>query len=316
MPNDPTELEALALAQDGVATRRQIENAAVTRHAIDANLAARRWQALGPRVIILHNGPLTRRQQWWAAVLAAEEPAALASRTAAEDAGLVGWETDVVHLLVRRGARVTPVPGIPLKVHESRRFDAEDIHLARRPPQVRLERAVIDAAAWSTRPRTACGIVAASVQQRLARVPELSAALDAAGKVRHRRILEAALRDIEGGAHAVSEMDFLRFCRRHRFPRPRLQVRVDGGQRRRYLDAVFIRPDGREIGVEIDGGLHLVVATYWQDMSRLNDMVVGGRRTLRFPSAAIYADDPVAVAQLRSALGLRDVSDAHPAIAG
>lgn len=70
------------------------------------------------------------------------------------------------------------------------------------------------------------------------------------------------------------------------------------------------------MSVEIDGAAHLVVATYWSDMLRQNDVVIGGRRVLRYPSAYIYADDPQAVAQLRAALHLSDLSERHPPIAG
>ena len=308
-------LTDLADRQFGVVTRQQLCAAGLSRHAIDAQLAARRWRALSAAVILMHNGPLTRQQERAAAVLAAEGPVALAARTAAETDGLVGWETDVIHIVVPRGAKVNEISEIPLKVHESRRFSEADV-ISRFPPRVSIERAVIDAAVWSTSPRTACGIVAAAVQQRLTTAARLRDVLLSAGQVRHRRLLFAVLTDIDGGAQAVSEIDFLRWCRRHGLPRPTLQVRVDTRGRRRYLDAEFRRSDGRRIGVEIDGAVHLVVATYWHDMSRLNDLVIGGRRVLRFPSSVIYSDDPQAVEQLRLALGIRDLSERGPAMAG
>src|SRR4051794_5705765 len=98
MPPVPGEiraaLEQLCGAQHQVTTRSQLATIGLSRHHVAAQLEARRWQALGPLVIVLHNGPLTTRQCWWAAVLSAEGPAGLAARTAAEDAGLLGWETD------------------------------------------------------------------------------------------------------------------------------------------------------------------------------------------------------------------------------
>jgi hypothetical protein len=174
---------------------------------------------------------------------------------------------------------------------------------------VRVERALIDAAVWSARPRTACGVLAAGVQQRLTTPDKLLAELAKAGAVRHRRLLAAALADIEGGAQAVSEIDFLRFCRRNGLPRPELQVRVDAGGRRRYLDATFRGRSGQPVRVEIDGALHLVVQTYWDDMARGNDLVIQREQVLRLPSYVIYADDPVALNQLRRALGLSDPRD-------
>ena len=308
-PDSASALAEIAQQQHDVATRGQLADAGLTDGQVDAQLDAQRWRALGPTVIALHNGPLDVAQRWSAAVLACEAPSALAARTAAQAAGLSGWETEAIHIVVPRGAKVnTLVPEVPLRVHESRRFSPGDLHPTRTPPQVTIERALVDAAVWSRRPRTACGILAAGVQQRLTTAPRLREELENAGRVRDRKLLLAVLGDIEGGAQAVSEMDFLRFCRRHGFPRPALQVRADTNGKRRYLDATFTRPDGRLIGVEIDGAAHLVVATYWHDMQRLNDLVIGGRRVLRFPSAAVHADDPAAVTQLRSALRL-DLSE-------
>ena len=296
------ELAALREQQFGVVTRRQLGRLGLSLGQVNAYLDGRRWRSLGPTVIVMHNGPLTLKQQWSAAVLACEAPAALAARTAAQAAGLVGWEVEPVHIVVPRGAKTNAVTDVAVKVHESRRFSEADIHPTRSPAQVSVERALVDAAVWSRRPRSACGLLAAGVQQRLATPARLRDALELAGHVRHRRLLLSVLADIEGGAQAVSEIDFLRFCGRHGFPRPALQTRADTGAKRRYLDATFVRQDGRVIGVEIDGAAHLIVATYWHDMRRLNDLVIDGRRVLRFPSAAIHCDDPDAVAQLRSAL--------------
>lgn len=140
------------------------------------------------------------------------------------------------------------------------------------------------------------------------------AELAGAGQIRHRRLIAAALTDIGGGAQAVSEIDFLRFCRRHGFPQPELQrMRRDASGRRRYLDATFQRRDGRLVRVEIDGALHLLARTYWDDMSRGNDLVIAGETVLRFPSCVIYADDPNAVAQLRRALDLSGCGDPRAA---
>ena len=250
----------------------------------------------------MHNGPLTLEQQWSAAVLSAEGPCGLTGRTCIQAAGVVGWEVEPIHIVVERGAKVNPITELSLKVHESRRFSLEDLHPTRTPPQVRVERGLVDAAVWSPSPRTACGLLAAGIQQRKTTAGRLRDTLEIAGQVRHRRLLLSVLTDIEGGAQAVSELDFLRFCRRNGFPRPELQDRRDRRGRRRYLDATFRRADGRVIAVEIDGAAHLVVGTYWSDMIRQNDLVIGGDKVLRYPSAYIYANDPVAVAQLREAL--------------
>jgi hypothetical protein len=295
-------LAALTHRQFEIATQWQLAAIGLTQSQLDAQLDARRWRALSATVIALHNGPLTLLQQWAAAVLSADGPCALAGRTAIQAAGMTGWEVDPIHIVVERGAKVNAIKELSLKVHESRRFTVEDIHPTRTPAQIRVERGIVDAAVWSNSARTACGLVAAGVQQRKTTAERLRETLESAGQVRHRRLLLSVLADVEGGAQAVSELDFLRFCRRIGLPRPQLQIRRDRSGRRRYLDATFRSRDGRLVAVEIDGAAHLVVTTYWSDMIRQNDLVIGGDNVLRYPSAYIYANDPVAVAQLREAI--------------
>ncbi len=230
----------------------------------------------------------------------------MCGRTAAAADGLAGWEDDVIHVLVRRGERPSPLPGLAIRVHESRRYEeARDRHPSRTPPRTRLERSLVDAAVWSRSERTACGLLVAGVQQRLTRAERLAGELQAAGRVRHHRLLLQVLHDVAGGAQALSELDFARFCRRHRLPEPERQVvRRDPDGRRRYLDAVLRRRDGVAVAVEIDGAVHLVAETYWSDMARGNEVVIGGDRLLRFPRIALELDEHMVADQLRRALWL------------
>jgi hypothetical protein len=315
MPILPPRLEAssrtnflrVAAAQIDVVRRGQLLDAGLTAGTVDRMTDARRWQTdANGLVVVLHNGPLTERQKESVAVLAGGRECALAARTAAARCGLRGWQSDdaLVEVLVPRGTTYPELRFVDVKVHESRRFTGDDIHPSAWPPRVGVERALVDAACWSHRPRTACGVLAAGVQQGLTTATRLMAELELAGKVRFHRLLMRALADIEGGAHSMSEIDFIRFCVRNGLPKPKHQmVRTDARGRRRYLDAVLVGPAG-EVRVEIDGALHLVVQTYWQDMSRGNDLVNVKQTQLRFPSFVIYANDQTAVAQLKRALGL------------
>lgn len=302
----PEAVLQLATEQAGLLRRDQLGG--VSPALVEAQLAALRWREISPVLLACHNGDLTEAQQLWAAVLNADARgrAGLAAWTAAGNAGLSGWQRPSSHVLVTRGTLVTPARGLSVTIHESRRFDpAADLHPAALPPRTRIERSVLDAASWSSRDRSGCGIVAAAVQQRLTTATKLLDVLASLGAIRRRRLLSACLHDVEGGAQAVSEIDFVRFCRRHGLPRPVQQtVRLDGQGRRRYLDAVLVGPNGKPVPVEIDGALHLVALTYWSDMSRDNELWIHRSSGLRFPSYVIRADDPVAVDQLRRAVGL------------
>jgi hypothetical protein len=290
--------------QHGVATRRQLTAAGKTQSEIDAAVAAQRWQRINSLVIVCHNGPLTRAQGFWVAVLSARRPVAVCGLSLLELLDIRGFTSPAVHLLVPRGAGVAPTPGIELTVHESRRFCAQDVRVLRHLPTTTVTRGFIDAAAWSPDPRTAHRIIVAAVQQRRTPPRLLLDQLQRAGAVQHRRTLMLLLQDLEGGAQALSEVEFLRFCRRHGFPRPELQHRDDSFGRRRYLDAVFKGTNGRYFTVEIDGGVHLNVSTRWKDTSKDNWSGLARKLVLRFASFAIYTDDAEAVAQIRLALEL------------
>jgi hypothetical protein len=190
---------------------------------------------------------------------------------------------------------------VPLQLHL---HGATRVHRQGRSSIEALPSALVRAAATFNSARPGAGLLAASVQQGRASATQLRAALDAATRVRHRAALLAAVVDIEGGSQALSEIDFVRLCRRYRLPPPAQQVvRRDTTGRRRYLDVTWRRADGRLVVVEVDGALHLIVRRWWDDQLRQNEIVLGADAILlRFPSIAVRTDERVVVDQLRRAL--------------
>ena len=299
----PRGLAQLLTAQHAVATREQLSLAGVSRALLEANLAARRWRRLNDHVVVTHNGPLTRRQQLWAVVLSAASPALLCSVTVYELFDIPTDGARAIHVLVPRGAKVLPIPGVDVKVHESRRFPGPQEYRWREGiPMTSLARAAVDAAAWSSDIGAALRTLVAPLQARRLRPEQISQQLDLAGRVRYRRELRALLDDMTGGAQALSEVEFLRFCRRHGFPKPRCQARLDSLGKRRYLDAEFRCRSGRLLRVEIDGGIHLKLEIRARDTIKDNDAHLAGELVLRYASYSIYTDDPVVVRQLKVAL--------------
>lgn len=214
---------AVSEAQSGVLSRSQLGALGWTQAHIERSIRAGRWARYGDQAVAVHRGPLSTRQQRWIAVVNGGPAATLASLTAAEEWGLVGFETQTIHIVVPRGDWV-PRRQAGVKVHISRRFTIDDRHPVRMPPIVSVDRAVVDAAVWSRLPRRASVLVIAAVQQGLTRPDRLRDELLRAGRVRHRRLVAAVLDDVEGGVRALSELDFARLCRRHRLPTPVLQV--------------------------------------------------------------------------------------------
>ena len=287
----------LAESQAGVLTRAQLLACGVTRGAIDAGLRARRWRAVGRHVIVLSNGPLTAAQRAWAAVLLFEKPAALVGLSAAAAAGLAGFEPDRVHVIVPHDTHAA-APGW-VRIHESRRFGPDDVSHGSGPPRTTAARSIVDAATWSDRPRRACAILCAGVQQRLATVHQLETELKRAGRVRHVAIMRAILGDIGGGGHTLAEIDLGPLALLAGLGPPRRQVlRREAGGRARYVDAEFDLPDGTVLVVEIDGAVHLQPKSYWDDMDRQNEIVIDGSPVLRFASLGVRLRERRVVDQL------------------
>lgn len=299
-------LAELAAAQHGVLSRAQLRAAGVSRNVVRAQAQAGRWRPLGRHVVVLTFGELTDQQRRWAGVLAAGEGAVLGGLTVLQAAGLRGWDYGRVHVLTARGTRnQTPPPEMAwLVVRSTGRLGPEDVHPVRLPPQVRIERAAVDAARWSASARTGCGLLVAVVQQRLTTPARLSSALAEAGRIRYAVPLRRVLLDVQGGAGSLGEVDLAGLCRRHGLPGPfRQRRRRDSRGRRRYVDAWFRRRDGRVVHVEIDGALHLEIRTWWADQWRQNELALTGEILLRFPSVALYVDEEEVARQLRLALG-------------
>ena len=292
------ELTALRAVQDDVVSRGQLRDLGYDRWAVSRRIRGQRWQAAGARAIICHTGPISTRQRWWCAVLNTSPHAVLAGATAAEAAGLTGFEDDALHVVVAKGSRPAHPDGVV--VHESRRLLPDDIHPAVLPPRTRTARSVADAALWTPTAARACAILAAAVQQRITTPAASLEVLDTIRRHRHLRVLRSVLVDIDGGAQALSELRFTRLCRAAGLPEPvRQAVRADSRGRRRYLDADW---PAYGLSVEIDGIHHEEVHQWWADQDRDNETTLGGSRVLRFPGPALYTDPDRVLDQVRRGL--------------
>jgi hypothetical protein len=294
----PPRAVSLVSRQSGVLSRPQLTALGFTASQIRWAIRDGRWQAFGRRVVVLSNGPLSQAQRESVAVLMLGKPAALAGLSAASAAGLRGFEAQHVHIVVAHATHAAAPSWV--KLHESRRFQPADIALGTTPPRTRTSRSVIDAATWSERPRRACAILCAAVQQRLLTAEQLATELRVAGHVRHVAIMRDILGDIGGGGHTLAEIDLAPLAHRAGLPPPRRQVlRREGNGKVRWLDATFDLPDGAVLVVEIDGAVHIQPDSWWDDADRQNEVVIGGQPMLRFPSLTVRLNPRRVVDQLR-----------------
>lgn len=273
------------------------------RHLVDA----KQWRRICRGVLLTYDGPLTTAQQLWVAVLAAGRGAVLAGLAAAVDGGLRRFRVDRIDVLVR-AARPYPDLLRRLPIDMPAVFVRRTRSLPRRqvvpglPTRTSAARSLVDAASWARTDDETRRIVAAGVQQRLVLPRELLEIVEPRTHLPRRRLIVETVRDAAGGAEALSEIDFLRLCRRHGLPTPELQrKRTDAAGRTRYLDAYW--PEHR-VHVEVDGAHHMDAREWEADMRRQNDVWLEGDRILRFTAAQIRHRPTEVAAQLRRALGL------------
>ncbi|WP_431729078.1 hypothetical protein [Verrucosispora sp. TAA-831] len=306
VPDDRADaLEWLAFAQAGVLTTAQARSV-LTEGTLRGLVRSGRWRSVSRGILLSGNGRLTRAQQLWVAVLACGRGAVLAGPTAAAEAGVRGLRPEPLHVLVpstRRVGRTTlrrlPLDMAAVVVHRTSLLPADHLQVGR-PPRTSTARALVDAAGWAPSTRAAQEVLAAGCQQRRVLPEEVAAVLDILPRAPRRSLIRQTVDDIAGGAQALSEIDFVRLCRRAGLPAPDLQERrTDTTGRTRWLDAYW-----REwrIHVEIDGAHHMDVRQWAADMQRQNDVWTAGDRILRFPAWLVRAHPDQVADTVRRAL--------------
>ncbi|WP_243710472.1 DUF559 domain-containing protein [Micromonospora sp. KC213] len=158
----------------------------------------------------------------------------------------------------------------------------------------------MDGAGWARSDDETRAVLAAACQQRRVLPEEIVAVLDVLPRAPRRRLIHRTIADIAGGAQALSELDFLTLCRRHRLPEPDLQERRrDQSGRLRFLDAYWRQ---WRLHVEVDGSHHMDVRHWAADMRRQNDIWTTGDRILRFPAWLVRTRPDEVAITLRRAL--------------
>lgn len=293
----------VAAQQAGILSRTQLRALGVDRWGVRNQLASQRWAAVSSTVIATTTGAFTREQLLWAGVLHTDGPALVGDLTAAEALGLRNWHRDDVTIVVPRGATIgRPIAGI--RFVETRR-DLPMMRTASRGlPLMRLEPAILHFAAYQRSTRTAEGALAAVVQQGLTTPTALLRWVERMAPLRWGGRFRAALREIEGGAHSAAELDVRRMCRQFGLAPPHRQVkRLDAAGRVRYTDCEWRLGEGRTLVLEIDGGFHMEVEYWEDDLARQRALSARNRTVVRCTSRELR-DEPATVARDLHNLGV------------
>ena len=236
-----------------------------------------RWQRAG-RCVVTHSGPLTADQLLWCAVLSPVGPVAIARETALCAGGLRGLHAVPLTLVTPLGHHPPSIRGV--RYVQTRHLESLDLVPHSLPPRTTTARALVDAASRTTRDR-ARTLVAMTIQQRKATAPQVRAVLARLGPVRQEVLLRVTLDDVEGGAHSLPELNFLRLLRQARLPLPTRQAIRQRANGRWYLDVAW-----EQYGLvgEVDGSHHRDVEQWEADVLRQDELVISGDAVLRLLS--------------------------------
>jgi hypothetical protein len=292
-----------AANQDDVLARRQALASGMSDHAWDWKLT-HGWTSLGDGVAMTHSGNPSGRQLPFAAVLHAGRGAALSGDAGLVELGVTRIKVRAYDVVVDRQRNVRGVQHKLLTTAVHRTTVPQGlIRTIRGLPVVKSELAVLHAAAWAKTDREAERRLAMTVQQQITAVPPMRAALALTPRLPRRPLIVAVLDDIEWGAHAQSELDFLHFCRRNGLPVPdalQVKVRTTG---LRYLDGRYRR---QRVSLEIDGAHHQWVEQWDADTLRSLELTVAasgtGEQFIRLTQANLRHDEAKVVGLLRELL--------------
>jgi hypothetical protein len=259
---------------------------------------------VAPTVYLAYAGPVSEVQRCWIGVVAlrsVRRPAYLAGASALIQLGLRNITTPVVHVLLVARYGVRAPSGVV--AHRVVSLPDEDVHPAPGLPMTLAGRAVVDAARWARSDDEARLFIAASFQQRLVSLPEITRVLDRDRCVHRHALIRRTAHDCADGSHSIGELDVLALCRVAHLPSPTRQAsRRDRAGRQRYLDACF---DPWRVAVEIDGGHHVDVGQMWDDSARQNDLSLDGYLVLRYPVHVVRDRPEQVITDVREALMAR-----------
>jgi len=289
-------LAALAQRQLGVVHRSQLHALGVSAAHVAGQLAAQRWSAETPTVLMLMTGAPTREQSFWIAHLHLGPESRLAAHTALEAQGLRGWEREAVHVLIPHGANPRRPSGVVL--HQSRRAtSAAPVRVDGVPCQDPAS-AVVLAGSLEPSRRAAAGLVLAAIQQRVTSGQAVLTALGDAHRPRGSAAMRAAASEGEQGADSLAEADAASLLRRAGLGPVRRQVVVRTAEGPRRVDLAVDLPDGTVLVVEVDGVHHADPRQQSQDLAKDAALLAAGCRVLRIAALTVRADPDSVLRQL------------------
>lgn len=292
----------VAASHDGVAHRRDLRAAGLTRHDVASEIAAGRWVGAGRNTVVIGTGSLTGGARLWQAVWESGSGAVLDGAAALVASGLTGYRPETIDVAMPSRNRSHHLEGVRLR----RRRELGPT-LTTGVPRTRPETAAVRAAQWARTDRQAALVIALVVQQRLVPPVRLLHHWRSVRYSPRRRFLDQVIADVCDGAHSLGELDFARLCRRRGLPEPSRQGLRQRPGGRVYLDVAW---DDIGLVVEIDGGHHGLALHPVSDALRQNEVMLGAEWVLRIPVLGLRLDPEAFLDQVARAHRLRSARSA------
>lgn len=267
-------LLALAEAQSGMITLGQAGDLGVGPWAA-RRLATTHWQRVAPGIFYLGLGAPSWHAQAWAGLLIGGPQARIAGLSAAYLHGIEQEAPSTVEVLVPLDRQVTD--RWPWAFHRER-LGVRDPRSPGVLSRTTVEDTVLDLVDRTTTAGEVQNLVASAVQKRRTTAARLRHAAAGRARLRHRRLINALLKDVAVGAETPLEIAYLNDVERaHGLPRGLRQHRA------RHSSAVRdVLYEEFAVVVELDGRLGHEGPGRFRDMERDNAAAVVGELTLRY----------------------------------
>jgi predicted transcriptional regulator of viral defense system len=269
----------LAVAQNGVVTRDQLEALGLNDQAITKRVARGRLHRIHQTVYSLTPGVMTERGKFMAAVLASGPDAVLSHRSAAYLWGLVSsWEEPIdVTAPNRRGRSPDGVAA-----HRDGSLQPVDKTTLHGIPCVTVARALLDLAGVAPEWEVGKAVAQAEVLRILER-PKMQALLRRSGRrrgVARLRLILDTIHPQTKRTRSELERRFLRMCERAAVPEPEVNVWLPAPDGRRY-QADFLWRGSKRI-IEADSRrFHDTDSAFVDERKRQQQLELAGWRVSR-----------------------------------
>ena len=277
-PHPDTLIARLAERQHGVVSHRLLLAIGVSRRAIENRLRNRRLHRVHRGVYILGPALASAEAGWLAGVLACGPGAVVSHRSAAALGGIRRSSAARVDVTVAGTSGRTRRAG--LSIHRTRRLTRQEVTARSGIPVTSVARTILDLGPHATK------AIEEAERLQLFDLTALQAVLRMnPGRAGIDLNVEPAL------VRNDLERDFLRLCRRHGLPTPRVNTPVGD------YEPDFYWPERRLI-VETDGReTHATRAAFESDRARDAELTANGYRVVRFTWRQLQ-DEPDRIAEL------------------